>query len=77
MNDRKNLQDELTGASVWRHRKRGSVYTVIGVSRGIVYYVNHANGGRWWRPLEEFLDGRFELSAETPLSEDEAGFSRG
>lgn len=62
---------------VWRHKKRGSVYTILGESDGMVFYVAHADGRRWWRPREEFYDGRFEEWSEPPLSPDELGFERG
>jgi hypothetical protein len=54
----------------WRHRKRGSTYTVLhvvtlqaagpldGVS-AVVYVCEH-DGTVWCRPVLEFRDGRFE-----------------
>lgn len=59
----------------WRHKKRGSEYTIIAIAQGqcssesigmylgieneefVVYQNNH---GTWVRPIDEFLDGRFE-----------------
>lgn len=62
---------------VWRHKKRGSLYTIVGLAGGIVYYVAHADGGRWHRPEGEFWDGRYEPADEAPLSAEDAGFARG
>lgn len=62
---------------VWRHRK-GGVYTVVGVLSGDVVYVAHKDGAMWYRPADEFLDGRFEpLEGEAPLTPEESGMRRG
>jgi hypothetical protein len=62
---------------VWRHKKRRSVYTIIGREWGVVWYVAHADGRRWWRPEAEFWDGRYERSDEPALNMDQLGFERG
>ena len=62
---------------VWRHKVRGSIYTVIGEMDGIVYYISHADGRKWWRPFDEFYDGRFERVDTEPLSAADLGFERG
>jgi len=65
------------GHRVWRHRK-GGVYTVFGVLAGIVFYAAHKDGTMWYRPADEFLDGRFEpLEGEAPLTPEEAGMRQG
>lgn len=62
---------EETVAGRWRHVKRGTTYTVRGVVQlqcavpeldGVyaVLYVSEGDGREWVRPVEEFLDGRFE-----------------
>jgi hypothetical protein len=61
--------------AVWRHKKRGSVYTIVGRERGGVWYVAHADGRRWWRDENEFWDGRYERADEPALTPAEAGFS--
>lgn len=53
-----------------RHRKRGTVYWVVGTStfqgkeaydnEVVVTYADWRDGTRWTRPLAEFCDGRFE-----------------
>jgi hypothetical protein len=54
----------------FRHKKRGSVYTIVGVgtlqtewddldNEGIVIYEG-VSGHKWVRPTTEFFDGRFE-----------------
>lgn len=69
---------DVTVYSVWRHKKRGSVYTIVGVRRGVVFYCSHADGKLWYRPLDEFADGRFEVvKGEKPLTPEECGFERG
>lgn len=57
--------------SLWRHKKRGSTYTVVGtaevqssnpVNEGDRLVVYRGEDGRLWaRPVDEFTDGRFEL----------------
>jgi hypothetical protein len=52
--------------TVWRHKKSGGVYTVIGTCRleatnaPAYLYTSTANGVIWARDMDEFLDGRFE-----------------
>ena len=62
---------------IWRHRK-GGIYTVLGISEGNVFYIAHADGALWYRPAQEFFDGRFTrihgLVQPTP---EEMGFKRG
>lgn len=69
--------------SRWRHKKRGSTYTVMGVASAqvvgvpieegataVVYRSEH-DGSLWLRPAAEFMDGRFEpLSEATPRADD-------
>lgn len=52
--------------TVWRHKKRGSLYTVMGSCHieatqtlALLYYAS-ADESWWVRPVSEFLDGRFE-----------------
>lgn len=55
-----------TPGSVWQHRK-GGIYVVLGVIDDEVGYVSReAPDMRWWRSVEEFLDGRF-----TPMPDEE------
>jgi len=78
-NSKAKARHDVTVHSVWRHKKRGSVYTIVGVRRGTVFYCSHADGKLWYRPLDEFADGRFEVAKDgiMPLSPDECGFERG
>lgn len=53
--------------SRWRHRKTGVVYAVstgcvtgATLTPAVLYYPAAAGGLGWVRPLDEFLDGRFE-----------------
>lgn len=57
--------------SVWKHRKRGTHYEIVGptiIEDGMKPAVNYCEynprsgrlGKQWTRPLSEFLDGRFE-----------------
>lgn len=62
--------------NVFRHRN-GGTYTVLGSVNGYVYYVAHSGGELWYRPHEEFYDGRFVPSDECPLMPDEIGAWRG
>ena len=58
-----------------RHRKRGTVYTVVGnatlqtsapIADDATLVVYQGEDGKFWaRPAVEFFDGRFE-SVETP-----------
>lgn len=76
--DKNNMYDSaLSTWPVWKHNK-GGVYTVVGHRRGLVFYVSHADGRKWYRPEDEFLDGRFEPIRDAfPLTAEEAGFERG
>ncbi len=57
--------------SMWRHKKRGSVYAVIDYvtmqhnsdldMRPFIVYLDIETNRRWTRDVEEFLDGRFEF----------------
>lgn len=56
----------------WRHKKRGSVYVVLGVgclqttrdafldNQQVTLYQSETGGIVWVRPTYEFMDGRFE-----------------
>lgn len=52
--------------TVWRHRKTGHVYTIIGTCRleatnaPAYLYRRPEDGITWARDMDEFLDGRFE-----------------
>ena len=60
--------------STWKHLKRGSTYTIVGVgtmqvngdldnTQVVIYRGYDRLGGFvefWVRPLDEFMDGRFE-----------------
>jgi hypothetical protein len=61
------------GMSIWRHKKRGSEYKIIGQGKlqvsshvaaiddeWVVIYQNMNDGALWVRPSSEFFDGRFE-----------------
>jgi len=60
--------------SVWRHKKTGSVYTIIGACRlehsnapAYLYRLAHdPDGITWARDMDEFLDGRFEKITFSP-----------
>jgi hypothetical protein len=55
--------------SVWRHKKTGGLYVVIGVATvegagaRVVVYVSRHTGQMFTRPYPEFMDGRFEAVA--------------
>lgn len=61
----------MTKGRFWRHVKRGSHYEVVGTAelqssggpvkegRSLVVYLSQ-DGKLYARPLDEFLDGRFE-----------------
>lgn len=65
----------LVCGGTYRHRK-GGVYTLIGVAGARAYYIAHSDGSRWWRPVLEFLDGRFEFLSDPGPSPEELGFTR-
>jgi len=63
---------EPSDAAVWRHKKRGSTYTIVGeaelqaeepLSEGhiLTIYRCRETGKLWARNAPEFHDGRFEL----------------
>ncbi len=63
---------------VYRHRKSGGLYTLIGVFEGVALYAAHVDGAFWRRPAAEFHDGRFELvMGAAPLSIDATAARRG
>ena len=61
---------------VYRHRRRGTVYTVIGsanlqteaaIGDNEVVVIYRGTGGELWaRPVREFRDGRFEVVPKAP-----------
>lgn len=69
--------------TIWRHKKRGSTYDIIGHSElqtdqpaqegdVLVAYRCRETGRLWTRPFQEFYDGRFErLTAEPAAPEAE------
>lgn len=70
---------DAVGGERWRHKKRGTTYTVIGqavvqaapmvsLSEGHVVTVYRADssGTLWVRPFAEFRDGRFERIPAPP-----------
>ncbi|MDA8251646.1 MAG: DUF1653 domain-containing protein [Rhodospirillales bacterium] len=63
--------DQTTApGSIWRHRKRGTTYTVVGRAElqmatdlvdGAELVIYRGEDGRLWaRQVDEFEDGRFE-----------------
>lgn len=62
---------DINVGSIWRHKKRGSVYEVVGfciiehsMEIGVLYKMTEADTEflfPWCRPLSEFKDGRYEL----------------
>ena len=57
--------------ATYRHKKRGTTYTVMGLAtmqidgspldmEKAVIYQSNFDGSMWVRPLAEFEDGRFE-----------------
>ena len=73
---------KIEAGSLWRHKKRGSVYRVIDGSAQVqapedsgltdyeVVVVYQSNAGETWvRRHSEFLDGRFEKLSEPPSKE--------
>ncbi len=69
-----------TVAALWRHKKRGTTYTVLFPDaefqcadngwdhREVVVYRSTTGGGVWVRPASEFHDGRFEQVGTTPAA---------
>lgn len=58
---------------IWRHRKRGTYYQVVGVRRfdcayQIVYSDIDSNE-IFYRPVAEFFDGRFEVVTSRTVNE--------
>ncbi|WP_439527400.1 hypothetical protein [Pannonibacter sp.] len=66
------LDPSLRG-SLWRHRKTQGVYRILGKCRieatGTDAFLYQGDEGTIWaRPMDEFLDGRFErLAPEAAL----------
>jgi hypothetical protein len=68
------MMDEI--GTVWRHKKRGTTYTIIGHGElqinkepvdGAELVIYRGEDGRIWvRPEHEFCDGRFERMAPAP-----------
>ena len=65
--------------SVWRHKKTGGLYTIMGTCRleatnaPAFLYRSWYDGTTWARDMGEFLDGRFEQVA---LIEDRVSHAR-
>jgi hypothetical protein len=66
---------------LFRHRKRGSVYTMVGSAKlqtdtplsdmaEVIIYRHVETGQLWARPPSEFYDGRFD-----PLDTDDLGLA--
>ena len=66
--DLSNKRKEVPVGSLWRHIKSDTLYTVkdiVVVESGLTLAVSYQKLGdlsrlRWFRPLDEFLDGRFK-----------------
>lgn len=60
--------------TVWRHKKTGNVYVIIGTCRleatnATAYlYTSSSNGVVWARDADEFLDGRYENITPKPIA---------
>ncbi|WP_209000060.1 hypothetical protein [Pannonibacter tanglangensis] len=57
--------DPALRGSLWRHRKTQGVYRIVGRCRieasGLHAFLYQGQDGTIWaRPVDEFLDGRFE-----------------
>ena len=72
----KALIDKPLSGSVWQHQN-GRNYLVLGVIAGVVFYQCIATRVFYWRPLGEFVDGRFELTHLTAPPASDLGFHRG
>lgn len=64
MVDRDALDPALRG-TLWRHRKTGGVYRIVGQCRieatgQDAFLYQGQDGTIWARPCAEFMDGRFE-----------------
>ena len=63
--------DHFANGSRWRHVKTGHLYTTVGACRieatnlPAYLYRGDADGTVWARPMDEFLDGRFERLSES------------
>jgi hypothetical protein len=63
-------EQDIQEGEVYRHRRRGTVYTVIGRANlqtdrpisddEVLVIYQGTNGEMWARPVSEFRDGRFE-----------------
>jgi len=72
MSDQRYIQDNsgfsspITLHKRWRHLKTGGEYTLVGTCRieatnvPAYAYKSDVTGTVWVRPMDEFLDGRFE-----------------
>ena len=69
---------------LWRHRKRGTVYEIIGPAimqaessslneSACVIYRSVESGTMWVRPTCEFFDGRFEEIDAAMTAEKDTG----
>ena len=64
-----------TGPAVYRHKKRGTTYRLIGFAvreadqEPMVVYQDTESGIWWTRPDSEFFDGRFEIVPNPCLRE--------
>lgn len=62
---------QIFQGSRWRHKKRGTVHTVLDHAKlqtdkplednAVLIVYRSEDGALWVRPDEEFADGRFEL----------------
>ena len=71
--------NEMSNQPRWRHKKRGTTYTVIGNGEVqadepltdyevVTIYRCEQTGDLWVRRISEFMDGRFELVTEPPAT---------
>lgn len=69
---KRQLEESLRvpNKSVWRHVKKGTRYSVMCLGNSVatleveVIYFSLDTGIIWIRPIDEFLDGRFERVSE-------------